>query len=172
MVKMEIEQAKDNPESEIDTLVNELQTYGDIETMLSNGLSVEQVTTLMMFRAQLVDLIYRGVNTSEDQSILTANAIKQFFGDLEIELLTNGQEFNNPKHYDSQADLLEACKSVVATLMATEAPETDEGPVTQDSFMAIYKAARPTLPIEIVISEILLQINDLKTGSGLWQFQK
>ena len=163
------EEQNQNPDAEMDTLLNELQTYGDIEALLRTGLSVEQVVALMFFRAQLIHLIYRGITASEPASEHAAAALIEFFRDLELDLLANGQDDPDPVQYGSPAELLTACQAVVSTLQNTEAPEFSTEPVTHASFMAIFVAARSILPTKILISELALQVSDIQASSGVWR---
>lgn len=165
-------QQNQNPDAEMDALLNELQTYGDIEALLRTGLSVEQVVALMIFRAQLIDLIYRGITAPEPAAEHAAAALNEFFRDLELDVLANGQHDPEPVQYDSSAELLAACQAVVSMLQNTEAPELSTEPVTHDSFMAIFAAARSTLPTKMLISEIALQVADIQASSGVWRLEQ
>ena len=154
---------------DIEALLNELQTYGDIEARLRAGLSVDQVVSLMIFRAMLIDLLFRGITAPEPESGHAADALREFFQDLEIDMLASGQDNLDPERYGSPAELLAACKSVVETLQNTEPPEPLDDPVSHASFMAIYALARHTLPTAILVSEVALQIADLQAGAGIWR---
>lgn len=165
-------QPNQNPDAEMDTLLAELQTYGDIEALLRAGLSVDQVVALMIFRAQLIDLIYRGITAPEAASEHAGAALNEFFHDLELDVLATGESEPDPVRYGSSVDLLVACQAVVSTLQNTEAPEFSTEPVTHASFMAIFAAARPTLPTETLIAEIALQVSDIQASAGVWRLER
>jgi hypothetical protein len=168
---MTTEQQNQNSDAEMDALLSELQTYGDIEALLRAGLSVEQVVALMIFRAQLIDLIYRGITAHEPASEHAAAALNEFIRDLELDVLATGHSDPEPVRYGSTAELLAACQAVVSTLQNTEAPEFSTEPVTHASFLAIFAEARPILPTRTLISEIALQVSDIQASSGAWRIQ-
>lgn len=156
----------------MDTLISEIQTFGEIESLLRSGLDPEQVYNFMVFRAEIIDLMYRSLSTPAPGPDHAAAVLNDVVRELQLDVLASPAIEPIPARYDSPTELLAACHAVVAILQNSEAPDLGDTPVTREAYLAAYSRARVSLPASLLTAELFTQISDLSNDAGVWHLSE
>jgi hypothetical protein len=159
-----------SPSDNIDVVLTELQTFGDIRSFLESGLTPDQVVEVMVFRARLIQLLHQIIVPSEPATVPVADVLLGFLADVELDLLASVPSGSARVVAADSSELLAACHTVVAILQANEAPELPDLGLTdpREVFLDIYRSAREHLPVEVVRGELITQLSDIFSGAGVW----
>jgi hypothetical protein len=151
-----------------DEAISELQTFGEIETLLKSGLSIYQVFNFMCFRARLIEMIYYAVNTSGESAEYTVGTLLDVVSEIEDdEQIKPTSEFPSEKSLESN-DISKSCY-IVVDMLKNSGPPADILTVNRDSYLALYSQARSTLPAPLLVAEFITQISDMLHGAGVWR---
>jgi len=151
-----------------DEVLSELQTFGEIETLLSSGLATHQVFNFMCFRARLIGMNYRAVNTSGNSVEQTVGELLDVLGELEADELTSStSEF--PANNNLSTDEILASCYIVVDMLKNSGPPDDNVTVNRDSYLALYSQARTSLPAPLLVAEFVTQLSDMLHGAGVWR---
>ena len=160
-----------NPEEEqsIDTIINEIQSFGDIESLLRSGLTPEQVFEFMTFRAELVNLIFNAFSTPLPGFENPVEVLIEVLRKVQTDEISFPEPEFTLGQYGSPADILAACHVIVNLLQNSEPPVLSDAPGTYQSYLDLYYRAQQSLPASLLNREILTQSSDICNGSGIWR---
>ena len=155
-----------------------LQTTLDIHALLKEGLSREGVLNLMMFRAQLIQLLF--LYASSTSSTEMEKVFTPLFDEM---VLDNEKHSKEPQTLEQQSMLerrnldyssTEDVNWVVNRLML-EAFDSEQliDPATANEdwalhFDSLYHRFSPPLPSLLLAKEVVTQILDMSNGTGIW----